>query len=134
MSVSERNPCREDIPAQTEATQEECERLREENGRLRAMLGIPDLRNGAASRAEVTLEGATKSIVSASTPEEKIALFQSLLFASSNHGLAGDQCCSARGTQARRSQDTHPSPFDSRGGPKAPHREAHLRDISSPAG
>jgi len=78
MNVNERNPSREDIPGQTEATQEECERLREENTRLRAMLGIPDLRNGGASRAEVTLEGATKPVVSASTPEEKIALFRSL--------------------------------------------------------
>jgi superfamily II DNA or RNA helicase len=62
-----------------EATQAECKRLREENARLRAMLGIPaPTGDGAALHAEASAADSKKSLVSPPTPEEKIALFQSL--------------------------------------------------------
>ena len=52
------------------------ERLRDENARLRAMLGIPD--SGVASRPEASTPDLRKSGGGLTTPAGKIALFRSL--------------------------------------------------------
>ena len=70
---------RNELEGPAEATQAECRRLREENARLRAMLGIPvPTGYGAALHAEASAADTKESLVSPPTPEEKIALFQSL--------------------------------------------------------
>lgn len=78
MATNEGSSGREDLRSQLRSAQEECSQLREENARLRAMLGIPRSGSDTAPRAEVALEAASKTLVIASTPEEKIALFQRL--------------------------------------------------------
>jgi hypothetical protein len=72
MDIKERNQNQEHIRGQLKAVEEQYERLREENVRLRAMLGIPDSGTGAALRATVVPEGTTKVTPTAYTPEEKI--------------------------------------------------------------
>jgi superfamily II DNA or RNA helicase len=59
-----------------EAMDAEFKRLRDENARLRAMLGIPD--SGAASRPEASTPDLRKSGGDLTTPAGKIALFRSL--------------------------------------------------------
>lgn len=78
MVTNEGSSGREELRSQLRSAQEECSQLREENARLRAMLGIPRSESDTASRAEVALEAPSKTSVIAPTPEEKIALFQSL--------------------------------------------------------
>src|SRR5262249_28415637 len=78
MATNEGNSDKEDLQSQLRSAQEECSQLREENARLRAMLGIQRSGSDTASRAAVALEGSSKTPVIASTPEEKIALFQRL--------------------------------------------------------
>lgn len=58
-----------------EAMNAEFRRLRDENARLRAMLGIPD--TGVASQAERSAAGLRKS-GDLTTPAGKVALFRSL--------------------------------------------------------
>ena len=78
MVTNEGSSGREQLQGQLRTAQEECSQLREENTRLRAMLGIPRSESDTASRAEVALEVPSKTSVMAPTPEEKIALFQRL--------------------------------------------------------
>ena len=59
-----------------EAMDAEFKRLRDENARLRAMLGIPD--SGVASRPEASTPDLRKSGGDLTTPAGKIALFRSL--------------------------------------------------------
>jgi len=59
-----------------EAMEAEFKRLRDENARLRAMLGIPD--SGVASRPEASTQDLRKSGGDLTTPAGKIALFRSL--------------------------------------------------------
>ena len=70
-----------ELEERVKTAQAECERLREENVRLRAMLSIHDpvLEHPAPSEpgsAPTPLPG--RSITEASTPEQKIALFRGL--------------------------------------------------------
>lgn len=61
------------------SVQEECRRLREENSRLRAMLGLPQSRGDVvAPQTDVSSVDSRKSFGGVWTPEEKITLFQSL--------------------------------------------------------
>ena|SRR5215472_4129391 len=59
-----------------EAMDAEFKRLRDENARLRAMLGIPD--SGVASQPEASTPDLRKSGGDLTTPAGKIALFRSL--------------------------------------------------------
>lgn len=57
MVTPENKPARDDTQEQLRFAQEECNRLREENARLRAMLGIPEsvaAETDSGSNAEVT--------------------------------------------------------------------------------
>src|SRR5262252_5972832 len=79
MAFSENKPCPEGIQELLKSVQEQCKRLQEENGRLRAMLGIPESAgDGPASLGNVVPADSTKSPGRPSTPEEKIALFRNL--------------------------------------------------------
>lgn len=120
MATPESKPNREHTQEQLRGVQEECRRLREENARLKAMLGIPESVEARIipSRADVSEADSSKSGGDLSTPEGKISLFRSLfrgredvyairwegkgreirLFSGSSYGLAGDQHCSPRGT------------------------------------
>jgi uncharacterized protein (UPF0335 family) len=72
-------PGQEHLQDQLRSAQEECERLREENSRLRAMLGLPALaKNRTALHPEPAPEDSTKITGGPSTAEEKIALFRNL--------------------------------------------------------
>jgi len=77
----ESKPSRDDMQGQLRSVQEQCERLREENARLRTMLGIPEsVGAGTAfpSHADGLVVDASKSGGNLSTPESKIALFRNL--------------------------------------------------------
>ena len=74
MPINGHTPGQERLQDRLRSAQEECERLREENARLRAMLGIPALvRDVTTSNSVPTPEDSTKATGSPSTPEEKIA-------------------------------------------------------------
>src|SRR5215813_14704773 len=79
MVMSESEPIRDDTREQLRSVQEECKRLREENTRLKSMLGIfESVRDGvAAPHIEVSAPNASKSGTDLSTPEGKINLFRS---------------------------------------------------------
>jgi hypothetical protein len=81
MVTPENKASRDDTQEQLRFAQEECERLREENARLRTMLGIPESAVGetdSASNAEVSAVDSSKSGRDLSTPEGKITLFLNL--------------------------------------------------------
>src|SRR5215472_15901987 len=141
MVTPEKKPSRDDTQEQLSFVQEECNRLREENARLRTMLGIQEsvaAETDSASNAEVSAADSSKSGRDFSTPEGKIALFLNpsswaggrlrcsvggeggkiRLFARSHAGLASDQCGSARGSSTCRTQDTYAASFDMRGDPE----------------
>jgi len=112
------------------STEEECERLRAENTRLRAMLGIRNSTSGEYSQthnpADVVPENRSDG---PPAPEKKIALFRSLvrgredaytvrwgkewqvwLFSRRCHGLARNPCREARGSKESRTEDANASP------------------------
>ena len=78
MATNEGSSGREDVRSELRSAQQECSQLREENARLRAILGIGRPGSDTTSRAETALEGSSRTPVIASTPEDKIALFQRL--------------------------------------------------------
>ena len=81
MVTPENNPSRDDTQEQLRFAQEECNRLREENARLRTMLGIPEsvaAETDSASNSEVSAADSRKSGRDLSTPEGKITLFLNL--------------------------------------------------------
>lgn len=80
MASPESKPSREHTQEQLRGVQEECRRLREENARLKAMLGIPESVEARIipSRADVSEAHSSKSGGDLSTPEGKISLFRSL--------------------------------------------------------
>ncbi len=67
------------ITEHLKSAQEECDRLRAENVRLRAMLGIEDSVSKAPGPAAIPIVSVSDSSITApSTPEKKISLFRSL--------------------------------------------------------
>src|SRR5271166_1879232 len=79
MAMDSHMPCQGDIQERLKKMQEECQRLREENMHLRAMLGIDysptdELFSKAVQVSKLSYTGAS----AVSTPEEKIALFRNL--------------------------------------------------------
>jgi hypothetical protein len=67
------------IAERLKSAQEECERLRRENARLRAMLGVQDsVSKELGPTAIPVLDGRGSNIAAPSAPEKKIALFRSL--------------------------------------------------------
>jgi hypothetical protein len=79
MATPEPKSSRDGTQEQFTFVQEECKRLREENARLRAMLGIPESVGAgtAVSHTDVSAADSSKS-GDLSTPEGKITLFRSL--------------------------------------------------------
>jgi hypothetical protein len=78
MPINGHTPGQENLQDRLRSAEEERGRLREENARLRAMLGIPEL---VASRTDLQSCPDTANSAKASnlsTPEEKIKLFRSL--------------------------------------------------------
>jgi hypothetical protein len=78
MPTNGHTPGQENLQDRLKSAEEECGRLREENARLRAMLGIPDLvgdRTDLHSRPDTENSAKASNL---STPEEKITLFRSL--------------------------------------------------------
>ncbi len=74
-------PRRDNTQEQLRFAQKECNRLREENARLRTMLGISEsvaAETDSASNAEVSAADSSKSGRGLSTPEGKITLFLNL--------------------------------------------------------
>ncbi len=72
-------PDRDSIQEHLKTAQEECRRLREENVRLRVMLGIDHSPiNDPASQAALVPKTLSTSASRVSTPEEKIAAFRNL--------------------------------------------------------
>ena len=78
MPINGHTPGQENLQDRLRSVEEECGRLREENARLRAMLGIPELvgdRTGLHSGPDPANSAKASNLV---TPEEKITLFRSL--------------------------------------------------------
>ena len=75
MAPPENKQSRDD--AELRSVREECKRLREENARLKAMLGITESISGV-SEAEISNSDSSKPVGRLSTPEDKIALFRIL--------------------------------------------------------
>ncbi len=72
-------PDHDEIEERLKAAHKECERLREENARLRAMLGVHDLApNVPPSQGASISEASANAASNAFTPGRKIALFRSL--------------------------------------------------------
>jgi hypothetical protein len=69
----------DNVAQRLKSTEEECERLRAENIRLRAMLGIQDSVSKSANRTAILVaDGSDANIAVSSAAEKKIALFRSL--------------------------------------------------------
>ena len=69
----------DEIQVRLKEADEECERLREENDRLRGMLGISDsTRNKNVSQSSLNPKSPTPAPSEVYTPERKIALFRNL--------------------------------------------------------
>ncbi len=67
------------IAEHQKSAQEECDRLRAENARLRAMLGIEDSVSKAPGPTAIPIVSVSDSSIAApSTPEKKVSLFRSL--------------------------------------------------------
>ena len=78
MPINGHTPGQENLQDRLRSAEEECGRLQEENVRLRAMLGIPELVEGRTdlhSRPDAENSANASNL---STPEEKITLFRSL--------------------------------------------------------
>jgi len=72
-------PGQDDIQERLKTKQEECQRLREENARLRAMLGIEHSpATGPVSQSVLVPKLSSTDTSGVSTPEKKIALFRNL--------------------------------------------------------
>ena len=79
MTTTNNKPTGGDVHGQLMSIQEECNRLREENARLRAMLGIPESGgDGVVSQVDASPAELAKSTAYLCTPEGKITFFQSL--------------------------------------------------------
>jgi superfamily II DNA or RNA helicase len=78
MQIDDQTPNQESPQDRLRSAEEDCERLRKENVRLRKMLGIPELVGGVTTvHSDSDPENSAKSS-SPSTPEEKITLFRGL--------------------------------------------------------
>jgi len=70
---------RNNVSEHLKSAQDECDRHREENARLRAMLGIQDLASKEVRHTAFPIvDKSDSNIAVPSTPEKKIALFRSL--------------------------------------------------------
>src|SRR5258708_7711325 len=79
MAMDSHMPSQDNIQERLKTAQEECQRLREENAHLRAMLGIDrSATNEPASQAVLVPKLSSTGTSEVSTPEKKIALFRNL--------------------------------------------------------
>jgi hypothetical protein len=70
---------RDNVSERLKSAQDECDRLREENARLRAMLGIQDSPSKELRQTAFPIADKSEANIAVpSTPEKKIALFRSL--------------------------------------------------------
>jgi hypothetical protein len=75
IDMTDENP----IAERLKSAQEECDRLRAENVRLRVMLGIEDSVSKAPGPTAIPIASLSDtSIAAPSTPEKKVSLFRSL--------------------------------------------------------
>jgi superfamily II DNA or RNA helicase len=78
MQIDDQTPSQENPQDRLRSAEEECERLRKENVRLRTMLGIPELVGGITTLHPSSDRENSAKANSPSTPEEKITLFRGL--------------------------------------------------------
>ena len=79
MATNDRTPDHDDIQVRLKEAHEECQRLRQENDRLRAMLGMDhSLPNHAVAQTTPAAKPALIATSEVYTPERKIALFRNL--------------------------------------------------------
>src|SRR5258708_39394945 len=78
MQIDDQPPSQENPQDGLRSAEEECERLRKENVRLRAMLGIPELVGGLTTLHSGSDREDSVKANGPSTPEEKIILFRGL--------------------------------------------------------
>jgi hypothetical protein len=78
MQTDDQPPSQEHPQDRLRSAEEECERLREENVRLRAMLGIPELVGGVNTLHPGSDREDSAKAHGPSTPEKKIILFRGL--------------------------------------------------------
>jgi len=79
MAMNSHMPGQDDIQERLKTTQEECQRLREENARLRAMLGIDQSpATESVSQSVLVPKLSSTGTSGVSTPEKKIGLFRNL--------------------------------------------------------
>jgi hypothetical protein len=77
--MNSHTPDQDNIQERLKTAQEECQRLREENARLRATLGIDrSTTNEPVSQAVLVPKLSSTGTSEVSTPEKKIALFRNL--------------------------------------------------------
>jgi len=75
MQIDDQPPSQENPQDRLRSTEEECERLRKENVRLRAMLGIPELVGGLTTLHSGSDREESAKANGPSTPEEKSYCF-----------------------------------------------------------
>jgi superfamily II DNA or RNA helicase len=78
MQIDDQTPNKENPRDRLRSAEEECERLRKENVRLRTMLGIPESVAGVPTLDSGSDQKNSAKANSPSTPEEKITLFRGL--------------------------------------------------------
>jgi len=78
MQIDDQPPSQENPQDRLRSAEAECERLRKENVRLRAMLGIPELVGGLTTLHSGSEREDSAKANGPSTPEEKIILFRGL--------------------------------------------------------
>src|SRR6266404_7934876 len=79
MATNDRTPDQDDIQVRLKEAHEECQRLREENDRLRAMLGMDhSLPNQTVAQTTPVTKPALSATTELYTPEIKIALYRNL--------------------------------------------------------
>src|SRR5580704_15027978 len=78
MQIDDQTPSQDNPQDRLRSAEEECERLRKENVRLRTMLGIPELVGGVTPLHSGSDRENSANANRPSTAEEKITLFRSL--------------------------------------------------------
>jgi hypothetical protein len=112
MATNDRTPDQGDIQVRLKEAHEECQRLREENDRLRAMLGMDHFPpNQTVAQTTPVTKPPLIATVEAYTPERKIALYQNLfrgredVFAIRWEGKGGKSGYSPAGTMDWRAEN-----------------------------
>src|SRR5260370_29732638 len=123
MATNDRTPDQDDIQVRLKEAHEECQRLREENDRLRAMLGMDhSLPNQTVAQTTPVTKPALSATTELYTPEIKIALYRNLfrgredVFAIRWAGKGGKSGYSPAGGMDWRAHHSTKTPNKKRGG------------------